>query len=227
MENYPPNNGAPKRGLSGWAWAGIGCGTVLLIGIIVFGLMVSWCNRKVTELNKELQANPERKTAEWAIGLHPEFSVVSSNDDTKEMTIKEDKTGKEMTFSYKDIADGKFAVTNPDGTTVQMGAVDLSKLPTWVMLPIDAKVSGGFQADDLGKASGMVVFTTALSPTKVKELFQKQFDTWSSGEGSSSSITVNGVEQHTLGKSSADKEINVMIQSDGTKTSVTLTYREK
>jgi len=227
MDNNLPNSGAPKKGLSGWAWAGIGCGSVLLIGVIAFVLMVSYCNKKVTAWSNDMQANPERKTAEMVIGIHPEYSVVSSNDDTKQMTIKEDKTGKETTFSYKDIADGKFEMTTSTGEKMSFGTVDITKLPAWLVLPADAKAASGMQTETAGKASGMVVITTSLTPEELKDFFQKQFDAWPSGAGSSGSFTMNGVAQHTIEKKADDKEVTVMIQTDGTSTTGTLTYSEK
>lgn len=226
MTDNTPQQGAQKKGLSGWAWAGIGCGTVLLIGIIAIGLGVGYCSRKVTEFNKEMQANPERKSAELIIGFHPEYSVVSSNDQTNEMTIKEDKTGKEMTLSFKDIADGKFAMTGPDGTMIQMGAVDLSKLPAWVKLPADATSTGGYQTTVNGKNSGVVIFTSSLTAKELTEFFDKDWDTWSSSTGSSSSMTLNGVESHTMSHKSTDKEVTVMVQVSGGNTSTTVTYSE-
>jgi hypothetical protein len=174
-----------------------------------------------------MQANPERKSAELLIGMHPDFSVVSSNDATKEMTIKEDKTGKEMTFSYQDIANGKFEMTTSDGEKISMGTVDITNLPTWLTLPADATATGGYQKESAGKASGAIVFTTALTADEAKEFFQKSFDAWPSGSGSSSTVTFNGVERHTLEKKASDKEIAVIVQADAAATNVTVTYAEK
>lgn len=218
---------SPKKGLSGWAWAGIGCGSVLLIGVVVVALLIGMCNKAVTNFTKDMNANPERKSAEMIIGFHPDYSVVSSNDETKQMTIREDKTGKEMTFSYQDIADGKFAVTSSDGSSVSFGAVDLTKLPAWVVLPSDAKSTGGFLNVVNGKNSGVVVFTTAMTAEEVKDFFNKAWESWSTSSGSSSSMTLNGVETVTLEKKSATQEISVMVQASGGKTTATVTYSEK
>lgn len=227
MTQQIPQENAPKKGLSGWAWAGIGCGSVLLIGVVIFVLLIGMCKRAVTEFSNDMNANPERKSAEMIIGFHPDYSVVSSNDETKQMTIKEDKTGKEMTFSYQDIADGKFAVTTSDGSAVSFGAVDLSKVPAWVVLPPDAKSTGGFLNVVNGKNAGVVVFTTGLTAEEVREFFNKSWESWSTSSGSSSSMTLNGVETVTLEKKSATQEISVMVQASGGKTTATVTYSEK
>lgn len=227
MTDYNQQAGAPKKGMSGWAWAGIGCGTILLLGVVAIVLGIGYCNKKVGEFSKDMQANPERKSAELLIGMHPEYSVVSSNDDTKQMTIKEDKTGKEMTFSYQDIANGKFEMTTSDGETVSVGSVDVSKLPAWLSLPADATATGGYQTEKAGKASGAIVFTTALTADEAKEFFQKSLDSWPSGTGSSSMTLLNGVARHTLEKKASDKEVVILVQGDNSATSVTVTYAEK
>jgi hypothetical protein len=226
--SYEPNQqGASKKGMSGWAWAGIGCGTILILGVIAVGLGIGFCKKKVDEFNKDMQANPERKAAEMIIGLHPDYSVVSSNDAIKEMTIKEDKTGKEMTFSYQDIADGKFEMTTPDGQKVSIGTVDLSKVPAWLTLPADAKATGGYHTEKNGKATGTIVFSTASSVEETTDFFQKSLDSWPSGTGSSNMMNFNGVNRHTLEKKASDKEVVILIQSSGADTTATVTYVEK
>ena len=178
--NDPIREGEKKKGLSGLAWAGIGCGVVLLIGLVAAALLVNVCNKFSSDLKK----NPERKIAEMAIGMHPDFSVVSSNDDTKQMT------GKEMTFSYKDIADGKFAMTNSDGTTTEVGTIKAEDIPAWVPLPTAATISGGFQSVKNGKTVGMVVFQSTDKPEDVIAFYESATNSWSSGTSSKNNINI-------------------------------------
>lgn len=216
-----------KKGISGWAWAGIGCGTILLVGLIAIALLVGFCKRKLDEFGKDMQSNPDRKAAEMIIGIHPDFSVVNSNDDTKEMTIRDDKTGKEATFSYRDIADGKFALTAPDGTQMNMGNFDLASLPSWIELPSDAQPRSGYQKNSSGKSSGVVVVTTAMPAKEVQKHFEKSWEKWQRSSGSSNSMTLQLVETINMERKSDDKSITVVIQSSDGVTTVTVTYSEK
>ena len=225
--NEPMRDGEKKKGLSGLAWAGIGCGSVLLIGLVAAALLVNVCKKAVSDFSTEMNKNPERKIAEMAIGMHPDFSVVSSNDDTKQMTIKEDKTGKEMTFSYKDIADGKFAMTNSDGTTTEVGTIKAEDIPAWVPLPTTATISGGFQSVKNGKTVGMVVFQSTDKPEDVIAFYESATSSWSSGTSSKNNINIGDVNQHTFEKSASDKKITVMAQSSSSGTQVTVTFEEK
>jgi hypothetical protein len=223
----PLREGEKKKGLSGLAWAGLGCGAVLLIALVAAALLVKVCNKAVHEISSEMQKNPERKITEMVIGMHPDFSVVSSNDDTKQMTIKEDKTGKEMTFSYKDITDGKFGITDSDGTTAAIGSIKAEDLPSWVPLPTAAKISSGFQSVKNGKTVGMVVLISSNKPEDVIEFYESATNSWSSGTLSKNKIQIGNVNQHSFEKSASDKKINVMTQTSSTGTQVTVTFEEK
>jgi hypothetical protein len=153
--------------------------------------------------------------------------VVSANDDTGEMTIREDKTGKEMTFSYRDITDGKFAVSAPDGSHMTMGTFDLGSLPSWIKLPDDAQARSGYQTKSSGKSSGVVVVTTAMPAKDVQVHFEKSWDQWKNFSGSSNSMTLQSVETINMERKSDDKSITVVIQSSAGVTTVTVTYSEK
>ena len=58
---------AQKKGMSGWAWAGIGCGFFLLIVVISIAA-VTWFGVKKY---KEFSANKEQTLAELVIANHP------------------------------------------------------------------------------------------------------------------------------------------------------------
>ena len=218
-----PTDGTKKKGLSGLAWAGIGCGAVLIIGVIVVGLLVGYCNRAVADFKD----NPERKVAEFVINASSEYETVSHDDNAKTMTIKEKKTGKEMTMSYKDISEGKFAMTDSEGKTLEIGTVKLEDLPKWVPVPAGATVTSGFQSAENGKASGVVVFGTTQTPQEVADFFKTSTDGWSSSTMKSGNLTIGDVQQYNFERSSATQEIHVMSQKTDTGTQSTVTYKEK
>ena len=226
MEQLPAD-GTKKKGLSGLAWAGIGCGSVLLIGVIVVALLVGYCNTKVNEFTKDFNENPERKVAEFIINASSEHEVVSHDDDAKTMTIKDKKTGKETTMSYKDIADGKFAMTDSDGKTLEIGTVKVEDLPAWLPVPTGATIDSGFQSKEDGKAAGMVVFGTTQTPQQVSDFFKSSTESWTSSTSSSSNMTIGEIQQYTFERSNDTQEIVVMSQKTATGTQTTVTFKEK
>ena len=221
-----PTDGAKKKGLPGLAWAGIGCGAVLIIAVIVVGLLIGLCKRKVNEITKEFNENPERKVAEFIINASSEYEVVSHDDVAKTMTIKEKKTGKETTMSYKDISEGKFAMTDSEGNSLELGTVKPEELPAWLPILTGATINSGFQTKENGKISGMVVFGTTQTPQEVSDFFKTKTESWSSSS-SSSSINIGGVQQYVFERSSDTQEINVMAQKTEAGTQATVTYKEK
>lgn len=212
-----------KKGMSALGWVGIGCGTVLLIGVVVVALLIGWCNRKV----EQVQQNPERFMAELAINAHPDYSVVSSNDQAKEMTIKEDKTGKEMTFSYKDIADGEFAMTTSDGQNFEVGTVKLEDLPEFVKVVDGGVITSGYQATENGVLKGSLIYTTTETAEDVITFYEKSVETWSSNTKQKNNFALGGIAQHSIKVSDANRMIHVIAQKQDAQTTVSVTFEQK
>jgi len=90
---------APKKGPSGLAWAGIGCGGILLIFLILGGILAFKGAEKLKEFNRD----KELVIAEMLIATQPDVKKVSSDPGRGEITVRT-KSGEEVTFNYKDIA---------------------------------------------------------------------------------------------------------------------------
>ncbi|MEZ5305026.1 MAG: hypothetical protein R3F11_30930 [Verrucomicrobiales bacterium] len=106
------NSTQQKKGLSPLAWVGIGCGGLVLLGVIaVVGLGV-WGFGKA----KEFAEDPS-KIVELAVNADPNLEVVKNDADAGEFTYRNKSTGEEITISYEDIRNGKFDITTGSGTT--------------------------------------------------------------------------------------------------------------
>lgn len=226
MQDFTTPQTQQKKGLSGWAWAGIGCGSLLLIAVVAVALLIGFCSRKLNEFSHEMQTNPERKTAELVIGFLPDYEIVSVNDETKQMTIREKKTGKEMTLSYTEIAEGKFAGEDESVPTAD-GTADLSKLPSWVTVPGDAKPLTGMQPIVPGTRGGMITYTTDLSAEEVKEFYENDWASWTNASGSSSNLSFGGKDKITMSKKKTDQSMTVVISSQPMGAFVIITYEGK
>lgn len=116
------SSGKSKKGLSPLAWVGIGCGGLLVLGLIavVAGGMI--LGNKVKQGLADANGNPERFAAELVVKFNPDMELVESNDEEGKITIKMTKTGEVHTFSYADLKDGKFSVesTTADGKTTSV-----------------------------------------------------------------------------------------------------------
>jgi len=120
----PSNSPAPsensKKGLSPLAWVGIGCGGVVVLGLIAIVVGGMYLGGKAKEVLEQAEGNPERFAAEMVVKFNPDMEMVEANDEEGKMTIRMKKTGEELTFSYADIKEGKFMVTTSDGEVIKV-----------------------------------------------------------------------------------------------------------
>jgi hypothetical protein len=216
-----------KKGIPVLGWVGIGCGTILIIVIVVVSLMIGWCKRTVGDLS-EFKRNPEKAAAEMMVRLNPDLKMVTQDEARGEMTIRT-KDGKEITMSYKDVAEGRFLLKDADGNIAEFGGIDLSKLPAWVPRVPDVKTATAmFRNEETGKGSGLYSATTTKSAAELGEFFKAEAEKLKATSSNSSSTVVDGVESRTLGFEGAGKKLNIVITSKpGADTQVTVSYEEE
>jgi hypothetical protein len=102
MDNSPPPPPlvpGQKKGLSGLAWLGIGCGGLVLLAIIAFVVAGVFFGSKFSEFTKEAQKNPTRATASVLVSMGV-GEMVAEDDVNKRYTVREKQTGKLTTFYW-------------------------------------------------------------------------------------------------------------------------------
>lgn len=116
--SLPPGSPPPKKGLGPLAWVGIGCGVLLVIGMVLVAAG-GWFAKKQIDKFAE---NPGFAAAELAVRANPDLEVVNSDREKNTLTVRNKKTGETLTFNAEDIKDGKLTVTNEKGETVDFSA---------------------------------------------------------------------------------------------------------
>lgn len=222
--NIPSSPPAPpKKGISGLAILGIGCGGILLIAIVA----AIWLTKMGVDKFKEFAANPEKSAAEMMVSMSPELTKVSQDDKKGTMTIRT-KDGKEMTLSYKDIAEGRMTMTDANGNTTTLGSTDLSQVPAWVP-----------KADDLSEAISLYHTATGSGfsgqfsgkSSKGVEDLKAFFESAATGAGLSSSsntsVNLNGASVATMEYSGGGKSLKIVItEKSGSPTLINTFYSE-
>lgn len=226
MNENPPSPPPPtaKKGIPVIGWVGIGCGTLLIIAIMVISVLVGFCARKVGEFSK----HPEKSAAELMVRLNPDLKMVSQDDAKGEMTIRT-KDGQTMTMSYKDVASGKFTFKDEQGNVAEFGGVDLSKLPAWVpRVPDLENTFSSTQNGNDGKIAGIYTGTTPKPADELAEFFKSEMEKLKATSSNSSSTSMNGVESRVLGFEGGGKKLNIAITAKpGEKTQVSVGYEEE
>ena len=173
----------PKKGLSPLAWIGIGCGGLLLIGVVVLSVGGYFFVKTASDFVGD---NPAAAAAEAMVRINPELELVDSNREAGTITIREKSTGKEVTVNYSQLERGELifedgegeevriqsgasggdggpiSITGSGGSTFSMGTSGAAvEVPNWLGEYPGAKTDvGGYAATSNGKRSGIHSFAT-------------------------------------------------------------------
>ncbi|MGJ8632841.1 MAG: hypothetical protein ACSHX7_02895 [Luteolibacter sp.] len=213
-----------KKGIPAIAWVGIGCGGLLILGIIVAVIGVRMFMGKMQEFTE----NPEKAAAEMIVKFDPNLDKVSQDDEKGEMTIRT-KDGEEMTLSYQDISEGKITMADSEGNMVPYGSGDLSAVPAWVPRAPDLAdgVSMYHQVAN-SMTTGQFSGKTGQSAEELKEFFTEEAENLGMNNSSSSSTQVGGTGTMELEFSGGGKSLVFMvIERGGEPTTVSTSYTEK
>ncbi|QUE51106.1 hypothetical protein KBB96_19900 [Luteolibacter ambystomatis] len=206
MPPPPPPAPVQKKGLPTMAWVGIGCGGIVILGIIAAVCVTMWGIGKV----KDMAKNPSKASAELMVRANKDLEKVSENDATGEMTIRVKSTGEQMTLNYDDLAKGRFTFKDKDGKVVQFGGGDLSKVPSWVpRYPGVTDETLPMVAEESTQNTGMLSFTTRDPLEDVKTFYKAEADKLSLNSSSDSSFDLNGERNLAIHFSGGKREITV------------------
>lgn len=204
----PTPQAAPaKKGMSVGAWIAIGCGGIVVLGLVVavVGGMFLW------GAVKGVLDNPEKTAAEMVVALNPELKAISKDDNKGEMTIRT-KDGKEMTLSYQDISEGRFEITDADGNITRIGSADLSQVPGWVPRASDLKDGfSTYYATSGNEVSGQFSGKSSMPPEDLQSFFEAEASSLGLSSSSSSTSTANGVSVISLNFSGGGKSLKFVI----------------
>ncbi len=229
MDDQPPIPPVPseKKGIPVVGWIGIGCGTLVLIAVIVIALLIGWCRQAVGDLS-DFKRNPEKAAAELMVRMNPELKKVSENEAAGEMTIRT-KDGQEVTLSYKDISEGRFTLKDAQGNVTRMGQADLANVPAWVPRVPEVKTAHtAYQTAGAGKLSGFFSATSALGVDALDEFFKTEASKLRFNDSRSSSYHADGVESRTLSFEGGGRQLNIVLTAKpGEDVQVNVGYEEK
>lgn len=98
----------PKKGLPVIAWVGIGCGGLVILGVIVIVILGVIFGRMAGDVVAEMGKNPAKATVMIMAKVDSDIEIVSSDDAAKTVTVKMKSTGETVTLSMDDIENGRF-----------------------------------------------------------------------------------------------------------------------
>ena len=252
MATVPPANPTPPRKSSIVPWLLGGCAVLILIigiGIVGFGYWARYKLKQAGVDSELMKKNPALAMTKMMAAMNPNIEVLSVNDDTKKVTVRDKTTGKTYTVNLEDAQKGKFvlqqdgkdAVTvtasgEGDKGTVEFksaeGSVKIggdAKIPTWIPEYPGSQPQGTFSAQSNEGTSGTYAFKTKDSADKVSKFYEDNFK--------SAGLEVNSNLTSQNGKTSAgvlsahdksdDHTATIVIGTDGSDTTVAVTFKFK
>jgi hypothetical protein len=252
----PPPAGAPqppKKGMGPLAWIGIGCGVIVVIGFIVMAAGAYLFKTKVVD---PFQKNPGMAAAKLVVQANPDLELVSADDNTQTLTIRDKKTNETLTMSLDDVKNGRWKFSSSGAGGKAGGSVDLSQqgisvktqdekgqeatfvagagapkdLPAWLPIYPGASVQGGFASKSAQGTTQTFSLTTTDSVDKVLAFYQDQLKNNGLTVLQPTTVALGG--QTTAGAVKADspdqkRSVQIGVTSVNGKTQVSVSYEEK
>ncbi len=243
-----------KKGLSPWAWVGIGCGALLVIVLVVLvagGLFVA---HKVKEagFDPEMwQKNPAMAASKLVTALNPDIEVVTVDEDEGTIPVRNKKTGEEITVDLDDVKNGNISfrsektgkevkisaeqkgeggnvtITDEKGKSVMSaGSGVASDLPSWVPVYPGTSPKVGFTMKEAGKQMGSATAKTDDAVDAVVQFYTKAMD--SGGFSVSQTISSTG-DSKTAYLTGTKDELFLQVIATNKKgaTTISVNYKEE
>ena len=101
MDNSSPD--PQKKGLGALAWLGIGCGGLVVLGVIGLVVFTMMFGGKIKQIAGDMQKNPTRATATLMVNASVgQIEMVAEDDEHLRYTVKEKQSGKLTTIYWNE-----------------------------------------------------------------------------------------------------------------------------
>jgi hypothetical protein len=199
--NMPPS--APvaqptvaQKKTSPLVWVLAGCGGLIVISAVLFAVGGYWGVHKLKGYAESAKKNPAVFAAKLAVAANPDLEVVSSDDESGTVTIRNKKTGEEITMNAADIKNGRLKFKNEKGEevtfegsgekgkeglrvksnkgTMTFGDVEAEKMPAWVPAYPGAKVMASTRQKTEDGFTGTYSFQTPDAAAAVLARYESE-----------------------------------------------------
>lgn len=251
--DYSQGSAAPppppkKKGLGPVGWIAIGCGVIILCGLIAL-VAGGYFVKKVAE---KVGKNPAKYVAEMAIRGNPDLEIVNEDESAGTITVKNKKTGETATVNMDDLKKGKFSMKTDKGASMTIdgnakdggvikvtdekgnqsvisgGAGGPKNLPSWVPNYPGGTTQGNFDANTNEGHSGAFSVSTTDPVSKVIDWYESQLK--SAGlKVEKTTYNANGKDGGTVSAKSDDdkRTVSIGVGTDDKGTTAMVTFNDK
>jgi hypothetical protein len=248
----PPPPGAPpppKKGIGPLGWIGIGCGVIIVIGLIVMTVGAYLFKTKVVDPWKD---NPSLAAAKLVISATPDLELVSEDSKGQTITVHNKKTNETLIVSLEDAKNGRFGFSsNGKASSVDVSQQGISvktqdekgqestfaagggtpkDLPAWLPTYPGATVTGGISSKSAQATAQTFALTTPDSVDKVVAFYSDQLKNNGLTVLQPTTLAVGGqTSMSTVAADSPDKKrhVQVIVTAVDGKSQASISYEEK
>lgn len=228
----------PKKGKGPLFWILLGCGGLMLLVIIIVLAAVLFFGYKVSQFAGSAQKNPAFAAAKMIAMANPEVEVVSEDADKGTLTLRNKKTGEEITIDAEDIKEGKIRFKNEKGEdmtietqqsgsdgsvsvksdkgTYSWGKTGAGSVPGWMPAYPGVSVQGVMSSQTPEGNNQIFQFETADAVEPILDFYQKELE--------SAGFKING---RSINESEGTKIGTLAAEADGGKRSAMVTLSSK
>ena len=246
----PPTGGGtqpPKKKGGALKWVLIGCLGLILVSGLFFVTCSMFVAKKAKDFAGEMSENPAGTLARMAVRANPDLEIVEDDPEAGKLTIRDKRSGEEITIDYEDIQEGRISFDTPEGKldidaqggadgvvrmetpegerTVYGAGGDAADLPDWI--PAYAGGSApevAYTRRGGGTNAGAYTFTTSDSPSRVIRFYEEALQ----AEGFE--VVVHSAAEGGLVTASSDDgrtaQVTANREDDGTKVAVNFSESE-
>jgi len=204
-------------------------GFFMLCGIAIFGAGLFFVHKaKQAGIDPDLwRRNPGMAAGKLVTAMNPELETVRTDDNAGTITLRNRRTGKEMTITFDQARQGRisFKAEDDNGKTATVEIGGAGKPPIWVPeYPGSHPAYSVKGASDSGEEGGNFTFTTDDPPSKVMSFYQDKVRDM----GMEARLTTTSADASTLvaAREGDERSLTVVVVGSGT-TTVNVTYARK
>jgi hypothetical protein len=204
MENpspppFPPPSppSVQRKGLPPLAWAGIGCGGIVILSVVIFALGAA---KLIKGTMAKLKEHPAKEAAEAVLQEYPDLDKSGTNPEAGTVALSSKANDETVATSYDDIAHGRTLMKDAAGAMVPVFQGDSAKLPAWVpRYPGATGETSLLHKDEPGRIHGIIVADTTDDVAAVEKFFDAEAGKlFSISSSSRSSSDLNGARKLDL-----------------------------
>ena len=240
-----------KKGPLFWILILVGAFFVIIsVAVIGGGLFVAHKVKQVGIDSELLEKNPALAAAKMIAAMNPDVDVVSTDEDSGTITLRDKKSGETVTMNFEDVKKGRivfeveggekveiqgegegstgsFSVKSSEGSMV-FGA-GAGKLPAWLAAYPGAAATGGATMQGPEGEGGTAGFKTGDSAEQVAAFYEQQLK--QAGMKTTKNVMNQGGEVKLITLHGADearkRSATIVVTVTGEGTAVAVTHQSK